>query len=96
MISSYSVPAVPVCQQCGGVLLLIWDAHCAACHLVHHLNISFCLRNCFNKWSTLVMRAPSLVITWAVFIHAKDSGSLCHWQCYHCLFNGLCLMRTSL
>jgi hypothetical protein len=30
------------------------------------------------------MHAPSLV-----FIHAKESGLLCHFQCYHCLINGL-------
>jgi hypothetical protein len=31
------------------LLLLIWDAHCAACPLVHHYNISFCLKKLLQQ-----------------------------------------------
>lgn len=42
MISSCGLPPVPIGEQCGCVQLLIWDAHCAVCPLIHHFNIPFC------------------------------------------------------
>jgi hypothetical protein len=41
--SSCGLPAVPVGELCGVALLLIWDTYCAACPLVQHFIISFCL-----------------------------------------------------
>jgi hypothetical protein len=77
MISSCGLPAVPVGEHCGGVQLLIWDAHSAACPLIHHFNISFCQKNCCKKRSTLVMHVTCLVDHMGCVYPCQESGLLC-------------------
>jgi hypothetical protein len=77
-VSFCGVPAVPG-EQCDVDLLLIWDAHWAACPLIHHFNISFCLKHSYNKMGTQVMHAPYLVDHMGCVFPCQESGLLCHW-----------------
>jgi hypothetical protein len=42
--NSCGLPAFPVGEQCGVDLLLILDAHCAACPIMYDFYISFCVK----------------------------------------------------
>jgi hypothetical protein len=42
------------------------------------------------------MHASYLVDHMGFVYPCQELGLLCHWQCYHYLFSGLCQMRTTL